>query len=357
MILGIGFLVFLGTCIGIVSGVKSLFQEPEKEPEKVQEEPKITKADYQKYAVDESGNVPVMMYHGIHDLKNSETEYTGGNVDADGYQRTAEAFREDLDFYYENGYRMIRLEDYIHGQIDVELGKTPIVLTFDDGLENNIRVLGKDKKGNLKIDPNSAVGILEEYKEKYPDFNVTATFFVNGGLFNQPEYNEDILKWLVKHGYDVGNHTYSHVDFTTTDGVTAQSEVGSVYAMLEEIIPDQYVHIVALPFGSPYTFDHPMIPYIQEGTYEDGSYKTEAMLQVAWEADYSPYNNQFNPAFIKRIRAYDNNGENFDIQMNFNALETNRYRSDGDPDTIVIPEEKQEVLGNTYEKKVITYSV
>ena len=196
MILGIGFLVFLGTCIGIVSGVKSLFQEPEK----VQEEPKITKADYQKYAVDESGNIPVMMYHGIHDLKNSETEYTGGNVDADGYQRTAEAFREDLDFYYENGYRMIRLEDYIHGQIDVELGKTPIVLTFDDGLENNIRVLGKDKKGNLKIDPNSAVGILEEYKEKYPDFNVTATFFVNGGLFNQPEYNEDILKWLVKHG-------------------------------------------------------------------------------------------------------------------------------------------------------------
>lgn len=45
----------------------------------------------------------------------------------------------------------------------------------------------------------------------------------------------------------MGNHTYSHVDFTTTDGQTAQQEVGSVYAMLDEIIPGQYVNIVALP--------------------------------------------------------------------------------------------------------------
>ena len=34
---------------------------------------------------------------------------------------------------YKNGYRMIRLQDYIDGIIDVELGKSPIVLTFDDG--------------------------------------------------------------------------------------------------------------------------------------------------------------------------------------------------------------------------------
>ena len=220
--------------------------------------------------------------------------------------------------------------------------------------------LENDVKPIIKRQIKQYETVYNIFYDAFNDFVVGSSSIHIAGrnnIFNQPEYNEDILKWLVKHGYDVGNHTYSHVDFTTTDGVTAQSEVGSVYAMLEEIIPDQYVHIVALPFGSPYTFDHPMIPYIQEGTYEDGSYKTEAMLQVAWEADYSPYNNQFNPAFIKRIRAYDNNGENFDIQMNFDALETNRYRSDGDPDTIVIPEEKEEVLGNTYEKKVITYSV
>ena len=43
-----------------------------------------------------------MMYHGIVDT--TENEYTGGNVDKDGYNRTSNAFLEDLEFYYEKGY-------------------------------------------------------------------------------------------------------------------------------------------------------------------------------------------------------------------------------------------------------------
>ena len=172
---------------------------------------------YKENNVDESGLIPVMMYHGIVNLKDSDTAYTGGNVDKDGYTRTAESFRKDLDYYYNEGYRMIRLEDYIDGKINTEMGKSPIVLTFDDGLENNIKVTGLDSNGNIIIDPNSAVGILEEYKKKYPDYNVTATFFINGGLFRQNEYNEKILNWLIDNGYDIGNHTYTHVDFTTVD--------------------------------------------------------------------------------------------------------------------------------------------
>ena len=56
------------------------------------------------------------MYHGIVDVK--DTKYVGGNVDKDGYNRTADAFREDLEFYYNKGYRMIRLSDYVDGVID-----------------------------------------------------------------------------------------------------------------------------------------------------------------------------------------------------------------------------------------------
>ena len=79
-----------------------------------------------------------MMYHGIIDTE--DNKYTGGNVDKNGYKRTAKAFREDLEFYYKNGYRMIRLTDFVDENIDVELGKSPIILTFDDGLSNNIKV-------------------------------------------------------------------------------------------------------------------------------------------------------------------------------------------------------------------------
>ena len=60
---------------------------------------KLDSKVYSEYKVNELGNVPIMMYHRIIDMKSSETKYTGGNVDVDGYNRTTEAFRSDLEFY------------------------------------------------------------------------------------------------------------------------------------------------------------------------------------------------------------------------------------------------------------------
>lgn len=314
-----------------------------------------TGPDYSKYKVDELGFVPIMMYHGIHNLKDSDTEYTGGNVDYAGYQRTSESFRNDLEFYYNEGYRMIRLNDYVNGIVDVELGKSPIILTFDDGLENNIKVIGLDESGSIIIDPNSAVGILEEFKKKYPDFNVTATFFVNGSLFNQKEYNEKIINWLIDNGYDIGNHTYSHPDFTKIDSNTSIKEVGSVYKMLDSIIPNKYVKIVAMPFGSPYSTNHDNFKYIMSGNYEGYEYETVSALRVGWESEKSPFSSSFNPQFLKRVRAYDNNGKEFDIEMTFNNLKNTRYISDGNKDTITILESDSKYLGKTYNLEVIKY--
>ena len=310
---------------------------------------------YQNYKVNELGRVPVMMYHGIHNKLNNETAYTGGNVDKDGYQRTAEAFANDLEFYYNNNYRFIRLNDYINGKIDVELGYSPIILTFDDGLENNIKVTGLDSNGDIIIDSKSAVGVLEAFKKKHPDANVTATFFVNGGLFQQEEYNEQILNWLVDHGYDIGNHTWNHVNFKSASIYEAQEEVGSIYELLEQIIPGKYVNIVALPYGSPGVKSHYTYPYILNGTYNGKEYHTDAALRVGWESDYSPYSVNFDKEFIKRIRAYDNEGVDFDIEYNFDFLKERRYISDGNVNTIVIPSDLQEYLDNTYNLEVITY--
>lgn len=293
---------------------------------------------YASLNVNELGMVPVMMYHGIHNVKSDDTAYIGGNVDVEGYQRTVEAFRKDLDFYYESGYRMIRLEDYVNGIIDVSMGKSPIVLTFDDGLKNNINVTGLDKEGNIIIDPNSAVGILEEYKEKYPDFNVTATFLLNGGLFQQVEYNDKIIKWLIEHGYDIGNHTYNHYSIKTIDGSTTQKEIATLYQKLDSIISNKYVNIVALPFGSPFSESHPNFKYVLDGTYQGYTYHSIAALKVGATSNYSPFDKNYNPKFINRIRAYDNNGLNYDIEMNFKSLEKNKYISDGNKDTVVIPE-------------------
>ena len=306
---------------------------------------------YREKKVNELGNVPIMMYHGIIDTE--DNKYTGGNVDKDGYNRTAKAFREDLEFYYQNGYRMIRLNDYVDGIIDVELGYSPIILTFDDGDKNNFNVLGRNDDGSLKIDPNCAVGILEEYKKKYPDFHVTATFFVMAGIFNQSEYNEEIVNWLVNNGYDVGNHTTIHPDFTTISVSKTQEVVGKMYQKLDSLLEDKYVKIVALPYGSPYKKTHENYAYILRGTYEGYEYETKAALRVGWEPEVSPFHKNFDKEFLKRCRAYDNNGKEFDIKMVFTNLEKNRYISDGDIDTIVIKEGNTNI--NDSLDNIITY--
>lgn len=310
----------------------------------------LGKLDKEKLASDkinELGTVPIMMYHGIINKPSDQTEYTGGNVDKDGYNRTTEAFYKDLEFYYENGYQMIRLNDYVNGKIDVDYKKSPIILTFDDGNDNNIKVTGLDEDGNIIIDENSAVGILEKFKKEHPDFNVTATFFVNGTLFNQPEYDEKIIKWLVENGYDVGNHTENHLDIKKSSSEQVQKEIVSVYQQLEEIIPDKYVKIIALPFGSPYSKDHSNYKYVLNSTYNNKSYETIAALRVGWEPEVSPFHKDFDKTFLKRVRAYDNNGEEFDIEMVFNMLETKRYISDGNVDTIVTSQDNSDLIGDT----------
>lgn len=310
---------------------------------------------YRENKVNELGSVPIMMYHGIVDISSDDTGYIGGNVDKGGYNRTAEAFREDLEFYYSRGYRMIRLNDYVDGRVNVELGRSPIILTFDDGNENNFKVLG-EQNGELIIDPNCAVGILEEFKKKYPDYHVTATFFVNSSLFNQDKYNDKILNWLVNNGYDIGNHTMTHVDFTKIGPLEVKKEVGGLYQILDKVIPYKYVKIVALPFGSPYSRSHSNYETILSGSYLDVFYNTEAALRVGWEAEVSCFDKKFDATYLKRIRAYDNNGKDYDIDMNFDILEGNKYISDGDINTIVVPFGSKDLVVDKYSNlKLITY--
>lgn len=309
---------------------------------------------YKENNINELGNVPIMMYHSIVDKPSVETGYIGGNVDKNGYSRTKEAFINDLEMYYQKNYRMIRLIDYMNGNVNVSFGKSPIILTFDDGNKDNFNVLGLDEKNNIIIDPNCAVGVLEAFKEKYKDFNITATFFLNDGLFGQPKYNEMILKWLVDNGYDIGNHTKDHVDFSKIDANKTQEEIAYMYNLLDGIIPNKYQHIVALPFGSPYKKSHNNFNYILSGIFNEYNYATEGTLQVGWDANFSPFHKNFDKTFMKRTRAWDNNGTGFDITMVFNNLEKDRYISDGNINTIVIANDTNLNL-NIKNRKIIKY--
>lgn len=312
----------------------------------------INKKAYYEYQVNELGEIPIMMYHGINNIKNSDTAYQNGNVSKDGYQRTKEAFINDLEFYYQNGYRMIALKNLIGGRIDVELGKSPIVLTFDDGSENNIKVMGLDDNGEIIIDPNSAVGILEQFKKKYPDYHVTATFFLNKNLFNQ-EHNDKIIKWLINHGYDIGNHTYDHFDLTSLNCSQASMEVGRMYDELSKFTSD-YVKILSLPYGLPNEKEHTNFNCILNSNYNNKKYETITTLKDGDGPNSSPFDLNYDSLIIKRIKAYDNDGNN-DIEYYFKLLKNSRYISDGDLKTIVVKKEDEKKLNNEYDLEVVSY--
>ena len=167
--------------------------------------------------------------------------------------------------------------------------------------------------------------------------------------------NDKIIKWLIDNGYEVGNHTRGHNNFTEIDSNKTQEVVGYVYNKLETIIGDKYSKIVALPYGSPYKKSHDNYKYILNGIYEGSEYETIAALRVGWEPELSPFNKEFDRTFLKRCRAYDNNGVDFDIEMTLRILDKNRYISDGNINTIVTSSENSDIINSNIELDLITY--
>lgn len=278
----------------------------------------------------EGGRIMVLMYHNI------------GEEEED-WVRTPDKFREDLQILYDQGYRPVRLTDYVNGHIDVPAGMTPFVITFDDVRENNFRYLDDGS-----IDPDCAVGILLDFAQSHEGFAPHATFFANADVpFRVEGEEQQKVEFLLANGMDIGNHTVGHEDFTYIDAQDLQQTIGAQAQYLETLTPDDYkVNTLALPFGSR-PQDDSLTPYLKEGSYNGFHYENIAILNVGWDPGYSPFHRDFDPEFIPRIRASEMNVDNVGIRDWLQYFENHpeeRYISDGNPQIVSAPRDWEDVI-------------
>lgn len=299
--------------------------EPVAEPIET-DEPEIAEVvdelDFEQIRPDESGEVMVIMYHNL-----SETNTK--------YSRTIESFKSDLQRLYDMGFSAVSMKDYIDGSFDIEAGRTPVVLTFDDGHRSNFNYL--ESEDGLEIDPDCVIGILDEFYEENPIFGRAAIFYLNAGNpFGQPKYIEQKLQYLFDQGYEIGNHAYNHEDLSDLDGEGIQRALGKNAAHFGKLNQNLVMESLALPYGkSPQNED--LKTFVIKGQYEGLEYSNQTVLRVGWKPYLPSYHVDFNTSGVHRVQSGDG-----DMQLTWwlDEYEKNpqrRFISDGLENRISVP--------------------
>lgn len=267
-------------------------------------------------------------------------EYHKLGPEEDRWTRSYANFWRDMGNLYAKGYRPVGLNDLLDNTIDVPAGFSPVVLTFDDSSPQQFTYL-HEPGGDVGVDPNSAVGMLERFHQLHPDFPLKATFFVLPGadpphdLFGQEEFKERKLRHLVDKGFEIGNHTFWHQrldQLEEKEDVSAQ--IGKAIQSLETIVPGYQVRTLALPLG--------LFPadegWARAGNYEGATYKNEMILLATGGTTPPPDHKEFDPLHVPRIQATNEELDFEEVYIGYyDQHPEDRYVSDGDPDMLVFP--------------------
>ncbi len=242
----------------------------------------------EEYVYNESGKIIIVMFHKFAQVENDE------------WTRSYDNFYNDLKYLYEHNYRVISLNDYLDNNIKVPVGCTPIIFTFDDGTKGQFNLI-KNEQGELVANPMSAVGIMEKFYAEHPDFGLNGTFFINTTSFFPGEgTDEEKLNYLIERGFEIGNHTSTHINFSKASIETIKKEVGSVANLVKKLTNGYEITSLALPYG---VSSKEYKSYIASGEYEGEKYENKALLLVGAEPAPSPTSEKLNLLSLPRVRA------------------------------------------------------
>jgi len=162
--------------------------------------------------------VPVIMYHSINysDTKDSSVV-------------SPESFERQMSYLHKNGYNVISLDDYVTsvGKNRI-LPRNTVVLTFDDGYEDNDRFAYK---------------ILQKY-------NFPATIFMSSDYIGKEGFLtlDQLKKMKESELIEVGSHTRSHAYLPDIDSQKQQEEIIESKRILENLLEIE-VRYIAYPGG------------------------------------------------------------------------------------------------------------
>jgi peptidoglycan/xylan/chitin deacetylase (PgdA/CDA1 family) len=306
------------------------------EPPAVVSTPELAK----QVKANELGMVPVMMYHRI-------LQKPIASID-----RTPDQLRRELEKLASQGYVPITAKQFATGDVRVPAGKFPVVLTFDDGSESHFRL---DASGNPAH--YTAVSVLMEVAQKYPDFRPVATLWINRDPFGlrKPEDQATAVHWLVSHGFEVANHTWSHADLARLPKKRVKEQIVRLERLLDKLGAGPAATL-ALPYGA---MPHPR-KLARTGEWDGTSYNFAGVFLAGAQPSLSPYAKKFDPLAIQRIQSNGKKGEcrkwcsQYWLEW-LNKHPEDRYTSDGDPAHISIPRDLRGNITPKWRGRLVVY--
>jgi len=292
--------------------------------------PVLTSAQLTALHVDETGHIPILMYHAI-----GAPARRGVRYDSQGLNIAPETFRRQLALMHAAHWYPVNMRDILTPHLNVPAGKTPVVLTFDDARGTQFHY-----EPNGAIDPNCAVGILEAFHAKHADWPLKATFYVlpksawNPVPFWQPGQETRKLRTLVADGFEVANHTTTHRPLTHLSGAELCWEMAECQRYVKDRASGATMDTMALPGGAA-PKNHALWNTLLAGRLGKIVYHNRCILMAWGGPSHAWVDRAFNPDRVTRLGCGPGWIEHALKQMTSGRLRP--YVSDGNPNTVAVP--------------------
>jgi peptidoglycan/xylan/chitin deacetylase (PgdA/CDA1 family) len=298
----------------------------------------------------ELGVVPVLMYHAF----TTDPGLTGPWV------KTVDEFAADLQWLDDHQFSVISVREQIENRINVPAGKHPVILTFDDASAGQF-LFDQDANGAYLPRPASAVGVMEAFFAAHPDFGHTALFavgpnfcFSDSGTDQLNSYDtcDAKITWLAAHGYEIANHTLTRANLGDVTPDQFAEEVGGTVQWIDEQVSGSgnLSRVLILPYGGRPDPDHSpdVFSMMKDGfSYKGERITLEGIVDVGGGPAFSPSSTWWDPGHIIRFNVDpDSLGYWFTA---FTKGEVTLYTSDGDPDTVTVPDPLPSTLQNEFD--------